>query len=302
VPVGVPTGGNNLVIGGTSTVAINQPGSPVITVGDSAITANPSGAFVVAPGVTLSPGGPPVTVGGSTLSLAAGGGIVVVNGVTQTLGGTGATGLPVLTVNGQQITATMAGGTAEFILGPGTTLTPGGQIVVSGTTFSLPSNSGGSIIVVNGQTSTLGIGSPIITPAPALTINGQTFSATISGGQTSYVLGPGITLTPGGVVTISGTKISLDKSGTAIVIGSSTSLIPTTPASASASTTATTTTSSSSSSSSSRSSSSTTTGTGDAIASGVNATKKAGAGRAGLDTPSLLYFGFGVLAVLEYIF
>lgn len=328
VTVSIAPTGYGLVIGGTTTVDFIQNGSPIaaptITVAGKTILANPSGAFVVAPGVTLSPGRPAVTVAGSTLSLATGGTIAIINGVSQTLapnldnptpepvlivgdkiiianvvgfstafvfgpdqtltpggdivvsgttfslpstgsaiivnGETSTLGLsapkitaaPVLTVNGKVITASIFGSSTIFTLGPGMTLTLGGAVVISGTTYSLPSTASG-VVAINGQTSALGLA----TLAPALTINGQTIAPTISNGQTSYVLGPGTTLTPGGVITVSGTRISLDSSGIALVFGTSTSTIPMTPASAPASTTLI---------------SSTTAGPAGAIASGLGAT------------------------------
>lgn len=114
VPAGVPTGGNNLVISGTSLVAISQPDSPILTFAGSTITANPSGGLVVAPDVTLSPGGLAVTVSGTTLSLAPSSSIAVLNRITQTLGGAAATGVPVLTVNGQPITAQVSDSSQHF--------------------------------------------------------------------------------------------------------------------------------------------------------------------------------------------
>lgn len=244
VQVSVPTSGGSLIIGGTTTVAINSDKNnifdfsnptPAITIGGSTITAGPSGAFSLAPDITLSPGGPAVTISGSTISLAPGGSIAVINGVTQTLGAnSNPTPAPVITIGDNVLTASVAGSSTAFVFGPGTTLTPGGSVIVSGTTFSLPSTASG-VVVVNGQTSTLGLA----TIAPDLTINGQTITPVVSNGHTSYILGPGTTLTPGGVITISGTKISMDPSGTALVFDGTTSSIPKTPASATASTTST---------------------------------------------------------------
>lgn len=327
VAVSIAPDGNGLVIGGSTTVELETNGSPVpapaITIGGETILANPSGAFVVAPDVTLSPGGPAITVSGSTLSLARGGTVAVINSVTQTLSPNGInptsppvltignrvvtanvegsttafvigpgqtlsqggviivsgttlslpstgsaifvngqvstlgptpaiTTAPVLTINGQVITASITGVTSAFILAPGTTLTPGGSVIISGTTYSLPSTASG-VVIINGQTSSFGLA----TQAPALTINGKIITPAISNGQTSYVLGSGTTLTPGGVVTINGTRISLDSDETAVVFGSITSTIVMTPVSALASTTL---------------SLSTTAGPGGAITSGLGVT------------------------------
>jgi hypothetical protein len=300
VPVFVPTdgGGSRIVIGGTTLPVNNGPSAaPVLTVGSSTVTADSQGQFVVGTN-TLKPGGPAVTVDGSTLSLGPGGTIAIINGVTQTLVNVPMiTSPPVLTVGGYIVSATLIGGTTQliiggqtlspgsavtisgttyslpssgsgtvivvngvtstfnpnqllgqqsivasvrdgttaFIFGPGQTLTPGGVLTVSGTTFSMPLGPG-SVVVINGVTSTLSPG--FITAAPALTINGQTYTANVRDGTTEFVIGPGMTLRPGEVLTISGTTYSLDKAGTALVINGQTSSIPTGPARNSASTTA----------------------------------------------------------------
>jgi hypothetical protein len=95
---------------------------------------------------------------------------------------------------------------------------------------------GGTAVVVNGKTTYLGNG--ITTNAPLITFDGTVFTAN-SG--TTFVI-DGMTLTPGGVITVSGTVISLSPSATDVVInGKTTTLFPatTTPASVSATATPT---------------------------------------------------------------
>jgi len=257
-----------MINGATHTLVPNsaaQTAVPVVTVNNQVFTASISGSqtsFVFGPGQTLTAGGI-ITISGRTFSLPATGSFIIVNGQTSTLGfsNPSITAPPVLTVNGQPITASVSGFQTSFILGPGTTLTPGGSIIVSGTTYSLPASTSG-VVVINGKTSTLGTGA--ITATPTLTINGQTYTPIISNGQTMYIIAPGTTLTPGGVVTISGTRISMDSSGTALVFGSITSTIPNMPKSTSAKTTT---------------SSSTTSGTGSTATNSLEGTHKAGAGR-----------------------
>lgn len=275
----LPTGvsGSTIVVNGV-TSTLKATNAPVITVNSQSVTASVvSGttAFVIGPGQTLTPGGT-ITVSGTTISMpaSASGSVIVVNGVTSTLQ---ATGSPVLTLNSQLVTASVVGGTTAFVVGPGQTLTPGGVITVSGTTISMPASASGSVIVVNGVTSTLG--RPGITAAPALTIEGKTFSATVRDGTTEYVLGPGTTLKPGDAITISGTTYSLDSKGTALVINGKTSSIPKTPTSNSATTTGSGS-QSSSSGSSSRSSTSTWNNQrnpGNFIASGIGINSPGGA-------------------------
>ena len=281
-------GGSSITVaavGRTSPVAVFPDGTPtvapVLTFGGSTIVANPSGAFVLAPGETLQPGSA-LTVGGTTLSLASAGTIAIVNGATVTLvpNAVAQTPVPVVTVNNQIVTASISGSQTAFVFGPGQTLTAGGIITVSGTTFSLPASTSG-IVVINGKTSTLG--TVAIAATPTLTINGQTYTPVISNGQTMYVIAAGTTLTPGGVVTVSGTRISLDSSGTALVFGNVTSTIPYIPKSTVAQTTI---------------SRSTIPG-GSTTASGLGVTHNAGAGRI---TASLICIAGFLVAIFRILF
>jgi hypothetical protein len=294
--VSVASGGTVVVGSGTGsqTIAVangnGNPngGSPSITIGGSVVAAGPSGVFVVASGVTLSPGGTPVVVAGTTYSIASGGSIAVINGATQTLAGSTPkpTGAALLTIDGKTVTATsVAGVTPVFVLNPGTTLTPGGSVVVSGTTYSLPTT--GSAVIVNGKTSSLGaVTSPAnVTPAPTLTINGFTFKPTVLSGKTYYSIAQGTTLTPGGVVTVDGTRISMAADGSSLVFGSSTSAVQL------ASNNATTT----------QSSTQSTRSVGDAIASGIGVTKKADARILEATTPfAIESFLLGVVGSIVY--
>ncbi|KAF2116508.1 hypothetical protein BDV96DRAFT_611832 [Lophiotrema nucula] len=283
-----PSGSIAVVNGVTQSIGYGPAatGPPVLTMKDHEISATVIGgttAFIVAPGQTLKPGGV-LTVDGTTFSMPEDGhgSTIVVNGKSSTLSGTG---LPVMTLSSDSVTASVIDGTTAFVLGPGQTLTPGGVLTVDGTTFSMPASASGSVVVINGVTSTLAF--PQTTAAPALTINGKTYSATVRDGTTEYVLGKGTTLKPGEAVTISGTTFSLDEHGTALVINGKTSSIPRLPATNSASTTRSDSKSQSTSDSSSESQS--TTGVrapGNFIASGIGITSKEGAGsgrNSGLD-------------------
>jgi hypothetical protein len=240
----LPARGSAVVVNGkTSALGASSPTAvPVLSFGAHTITASISGsstAFIFAPGQTLTQGGS-IVVSGTTFSLPVTGSAIVINGQTSMLSSPNPTLAPVLTLNGQAITASVSNGVTSFVLGPGTTLTAGGPpVVVSGTTFSLPKS--GSGVIVNGQFSTLGQSGPSTTAAPALTINGHTYPATVSNGKTVYDLGSGTTLTPGGVLTLSdGTKITLASDGSSLIIGTSTSKISNVPKSTSATTTSTT--------------------------------------------------------------
>ncbi|KAF1929214.1 uncharacterized protein M421DRAFT_100360 [Didymella exigua CBS 183.55] len=235
VPVVVPSnGGGSKIIVGDQTITvgpqITQGPLPVLKIGHSTITANSHGQFVVGT-QTLQRGGPMVVVDGNTLTLGPNGKIAIWNGATQTLvtmagqaavtfGGDA--GLPALTVNNVPITARVVDGTTEFVLAPGQTLTPGGEIVVSGTTYSLPTAGQGSTVFINGATSRL---NP--SHLPVLALGSDEATATISHGTTAFVFGLDQTLTLGGVVTVSGTTFSLpaSASGSVVVINGVTSTL-----------------------------------------------------------------------------
>jgi hypothetical protein len=279
---------------------------PAITVGQNIVTANSEGNFVVGT-ETLKPGGSALTIDGSTLSLGPSGAIAIVNGVTQTVAqNQGPTGAPSLIMSGQTVPATVVGGSTLFVFGQDKTLAPGRAVTVDGTTYSMPVDDRGSIIIVNGQTRTLDAGLPapfnnkavsttvadgttafvfgssqtltlggvvtvsgttifmpesgsgsvvvingvtstfgqvLATSAAPLTINGRTITATVRDGTTEYVVNAGTTLKPNGEMIISGTTYSLDPNGTVLVVNGKTSTIASTPASNTAGTTSTSTTS-----------------------------------------------------------
>jgi hypothetical protein len=347
VKVIVPSSGSgSTIIVGDSSVAVNPAvtAPPVLTVGDKTVTANPQGQFVIGT-QTLAPGKPAVTIDGTTLQLGSSGTVAVVNGQTKSLdhapfpinapaitidgqifapsviGGTtvfaigsqtltpggvltkdgttyslppngdgstvivngvtstlAAPGLPILTLGSEgsqsTITASVKGGTTAFVLSPGQTLTPGGVLTISGTTYSLPASASGSVVVINGETSTLGQGP--ITAAAALTIDGKTYSATVRDGTTEFEVGEGTTLKPGESIVLSGTTYSLDPEGTALIIDGKTSTIPRTPASNSATTTQSSSKSESTSDSSSDSGSTTSRDPAGFIASGLGITESRG--------------------------
>ncbi|KAF9698475.1 hypothetical protein EKO04_003592 [Ascochyta lentis] len=194
---------------------------PTVTFGGQPITAKIIGGTTVfvLNDKTLAPGSA-ITVDGTTFSLPSGfhASSVVINGQTQRL----SAGLPALTINNSPVTATVADGTTEFVLAPGETLTPGGVLTISGTTYSLPTSGAGSTIVINGATSRL---NP--SHLPVLPLSSEAVTATIAHGTTAFVFGPGVTLTPGGVVTVSGTTFSLPTtaSGSVVVINGVTSTL-----------------------------------------------------------------------------
>ncbi|RMZ71054.1 ca2+-modulated nonselective cation channel polycystin [Pyrenophora seminiperda CCB06] len=226
VPVVAPpdNSGAVIVVGG-NTIPLNPAVTPsplVITIGGGTVAANPQGEFVFGP-VTLKSGGPPIVVNGNTISLGSNG-IAIVNGVTQTISNAPVpTPIPALTVGGQNVPATVVGGSPVFVIAPGKTVSAGSTIIVDGTTYGVPTNVQGPTIVINGKTSILSAGQSAITQA-----NGLAITAQVNSGVTAYVLAPGQTLTPGGIIAVSGTTYSLpaDGLGSVVVISGVTSTIP----------------------------------------------------------------------------
>ncbi|CAK1366171.1 unnamed protein product [Cercospora beticola] len=185
------TGASAIVVNGQTSELVVPAGAPV-TFGGAVATPVADGAYVLPDGETLSEDGPSVVVAGTTYSLADSGSSIVVNGVAS----------PLPTAGGVAV-----GSVTELIL-PGTTLLPGSEVVVSGTTYSLPATGDG--IYIDGQSSTLQEaqpGSPITLP------NGVVATPTLA---TNIVIGSQ-TLQPGGpAVTISETTFSI--SGTEIIV------------------------------------------------------------------------------------
>ena len=201
----------NLIAGTVSSSGAPAEAPAVLTFGGSTYTANAASQFIVA-GQTLTPGAA-ITVSGTPISLASGGNVAVVGTSTQSLRSTSAiTPAPaVLSFDGSSYTADAS---SDFIIN-GQTLTPGAAITVSGTPISLLS--GGAIAVIGSSTQSLG-SAAIVTAAPVFTLDGSTYTADAS---SDFII-DGQTLTPGGVITVSGTPISYDGSGNDVVIGTST--------------------------------------------------------------------------------
>ena len=207
----------NAVVIGTSTQLLSTPepaSSPaVLTFAGSTYTADTASQFVIA-GQTLAPGGQ-IAVSSTTLSLAPSANVAVIGTSTQSL----ATSAPsanaaVLTFAGSTYTADSA---TQFIVA-GQTLTPGGTITASSTVISMPQ--GTNFAVIGSSTQFLGIASakPSTAEAPVLTLDGSTYTADAS---SDFVIASQ-TLTPGGIITVLGTPISLAQGAADAVVGSST--------------------------------------------------------------------------------
>lgn len=205
-----------------SSVAVNRVTQPVLvrpwnpaavlTFGSAQITANAGSTFVIG-GQTLVPGRT-VTVSGTTIALGPSASFVVVNGATSTFASLAASTTPPPLTIGNGVFSALSGAGTTYIIG-GQTLTPGGTITVAGSTISLAP--GASALIINGKATTL-LAPATITNPPLLTIGSQTITALPDGG-TTFVIGDR-TLTPGGVITVDGTTISLAPGATMLTYGS----------------------------------------------------------------------------------
>ena len=216
----------NAVVFGERTQAINAPSqfvatqAPILTLGQSTITANSKSEYIVA-GQTLHAGGSLIVVAGSTISLATSATAVVVNGKTASLtphSVLAAVAPPMITIGPSAIKPENDG---DYVIA-GQTLSAGGSaITVSGTRISLGSDT--SELVVGSSTQHL---SPqvlaLTTEAPVLTLGGAHITAVP---PSQYVYG-GKTFEPGDMMTISGTIVSLAADDSYLEIGASTSMIP----------------------------------------------------------------------------
>ena len=202
-------------------------GAPALTVQGqtlSAIISGSSTGYIVGHDTTIFPGGSPVTVSGVTVSISTFGSGLVINGQTSSLP-TGSVGtIPAFMLNGHTLSPTIISGTPAYSLAPGESLVAGGPaLTLAGSSISLAPS--GSAIVVNGNTTPFS--GSFVTPAPALTLNGQTFTPTTISGTPQYSIAPGKTLVPGAsAATVNGSTISMAPSGSAVVVNGQTSSFP----------------------------------------------------------------------------
>ncbi|KAF2873135.1 hypothetical protein BDV95DRAFT_593502 [Massariosphaeria phaeospora] len=158
------------------------------------------GTETLKPGQTTHLNGVEIVVPETGSAVVVGGNTVAVNSVPT---------LPsVLTYGENKVTANAQG---QYVVGT-QTLTPGGVVTVDGSTLSLGPS--GTIAVVNGVTQTLEPNSPGV---PNLTLNGQTFSASVVDGTTAIIY-EGQTLSPGAAITVSGTTYSMPASASGSVV------------------------------------------------------------------------------------
>lgn len=185
---------------------------------------------------TLKPGGPAITISGTQVSLAPGASAIIVGSSTSVLVASGSPGdkaqddspVPFLTLTANSNSA------SEYVI-EDQTIKPGGPaITISGTPISLDTQA--TALVVGSSTMPVAIvpyggdqaqqeSAQLAAKPPArLTLAGTT---AILNSASEYVIADQ-TLKPGGpAITVSGTPISLAPQATALVVGSSTSILAT---------------------------------------------------------------------------
>ncbi|KAL9065260.1 MAG: hypothetical protein Q9161_008339 [Pseudevernia consocians] len=209
----------NIAVIGTSTQLLSNSAPTsnpaILRFAGSTYTANSASQFVIA-GQTLAPGGT-ITASGTPIYLPQGTSLAVIGTSTQFLAIASAiltAEAPVLTWDVSTYTADAA---SDFVIAS-KTLTPGGIITVLGTPIRLAQGAGD--VVIGSSTQTLS--SAVITPADVLTVGGQIITANPTGFAVA-----GATVLPGGKgITLAGTPLSLASGGT-LVVGNSTTVLPT---------------------------------------------------------------------------
>ena len=167
-PISMPQGTPNIAVIGSSTqTLVTAPPStaeaPIITFDGSTYTADASSDFVIA-SQTLTPGGI-ITVHGTPIRLANGAADAIIGSSTQTLASAVITPGDIVTVGGELVTANPTGFAVD-----GKTVLPGGTgVVVDGTVVSL---SPGGTLVVGGSSSVV-LPKSTGTTGPALFEGGQ---------------------------------------------------------------------------------------------------------------------------------
>ena len=195
-----------------------QAVAPALTFAGSTYTADSSSQIVVA-GQTLVPGAPAIMVSSTLISLAHDASMAVVGGTTQSLYPAVPTVYPEITLAGETYTAN----SDSAIVIKGQTLIPGSPaITISSTPISLAP--GASVAVIAGQTQSLSPAS--LTAKPMITVGGSIYAANAA---SAFEIA-GQTLTPGGVITVSGTPVSLAASASFAVIAGSTQSLALAPA------------------------------------------------------------------------
>jgi hypothetical protein len=221
----------------SSVIPEDSVGKDVPTITFNGITATPDSSFEYLLGEqTLKAGGPAITISGTQVSLAPGASAIVVGSSTSVLVASGSPGdrvnadgpAPFLTLTADSNSA------SEYVI-EDQTIKPGGPVInIAGTPVSLDTQA--TALFVGSSTIPIAVvpysgdqaqqeGAQLAAKPPArLTLAGTT--ATLNSAS-EYVIADQ-TLRPGEpAITVSGTPISLAPQATAVVVGSSTSILVT---------------------------------------------------------------------------
>ena len=196
--------------------------TPVLQVGSQAYTALGLSPTFVVGDQTLTPNGA-ITVSGTTIRLPSGGSYAIVGSDTQLIAPAATTLAPhaSFTFDGQIYAA--SGPSPTFVI-DSQTLTPNGEITVSGITVHLAP--GASYAVVGSVTETLALTPAAHASYQQLTFGGNTYTA--SGPSPAFIIASQ-SLTPNGAITVSGTPIYLPSGASVAVIGRSTQQLAASP-------------------------------------------------------------------------
>ncbi|CAF9920003.1 MAG: hypothetical protein ALECFALPRED_001402 [Alectoria fallacina] len=194
--------------------------APII-INSETITPNAQSQYIVS-GQTLAPGSS-ITLGSGTsttvlaLQTSSGSTAVVFGPSTSLVPSAAGTEPVALTIGSQTITPNAE---SQYLVS-GSTLAAGSTITLgsgSSTTVLALQTSGSQIALVYAPSTSVLTPTPAAATPPAITIGSETITAN---SQTQYVIGSQ-TLTAGGVVTVSGTEVSLAPGESDVVVGSST--------------------------------------------------------------------------------
>ena len=221
---------STLVAAATATGASTPAQKPAFIIGSQVITANSENQYIVG-SQTLAPGSQ-ITVGSGSaftpvmLQTTNNHKVLVLGSSTSTLAvaamtAVAASGHPQpFTIGSQVITANSKN---QYVVGS-QTLAPGSQITIGSggvaTPILLQTTNGDTLLIVGSSTSTLapGAAAAATDERQPLTIGSQVVTAN---SNSQYIIGSQ-TLTTGGLLSVSGTPVSLAPGATEVIIGSST--------------------------------------------------------------------------------